>query len=72
MGEAARERTVDSKPGTRVDGYSQHEQEKLVLQVSKKEGDWDNGEREAKGGVNMKLLHTCTFYIDMPLHVICE
>jgi hypothetical protein len=29
-------RTVDSKPGTRVDGYSHHEQEKLVLQLSKR------------------------------------
>jgi hypothetical protein len=57
---------------TRVDGYSHHKQEKLDLQVSKKEGDWNNGEWEAKGGVNLKLLHTCTFYIHMPLHIICE
>jgi hypothetical protein len=28
-------RTVDSQPGTRVDGYSHHEQKKRDLQVSK-------------------------------------
>ncbi len=38
VGEAARGRTVDRKPGTRVNGPSHHEQEKLVLPVSKKEG----------------------------------
>ncbi len=38
VGEAAKGRTVDNKPGTRVDGFSHHEQKKLVLQVSTKEG----------------------------------
>ncbi len=34
-----KQQTVDSKPGTRVDGYLHHEQKKLVLQVSKKRGE---------------------------------
>ncbi len=37
VGEAARGEQL-SKPRTRVDGCLHHEQEKLVLQVSKKEG----------------------------------
>jgi hypothetical protein len=57
--------TVDSKPGTRVDGYSHQKQEKLVLQVimgiSKYKREWDTGEREAKEGVDLELLNTCTF-----------
>ncbi len=44
-----------------MDRYSHHEQEKLALQVRKKEGlasmnkECDSGERKAKGGVNIKL-----------------
>jgi hypothetical protein len=52
-----------------VDGYSHHEQEKLVLQVkmgsSKYKRECDNGEREAKGGVDSELLNTCTSYTYM-------
>jgi hypothetical protein len=44
MGELAKGRAVVSRPGTRVDGYSRHEQKKLVLQVSNK------GIRRAKDG----------------------
>jgi hypothetical protein len=60
-----------------VDGYSHHEQEKLVFQVSTKKvskytKEWNDRELEAKGGVNLKLLHTCMSYIYMSLHVICE
>ncbi len=36
MGELAKSGVVVSRPGTRVDGYSPHEQKKLVLQVSNK------------------------------------
>jgi hypothetical protein len=46
-------RRVVGKPGTRVDGYSHHEREKLVLQVSKKDGLANikgNGGRGEKGG----------------------
>ncbi len=38
VGGAAKGWTVASKPGTRVDGHSHHEQEKLVFQASKKVG----------------------------------
>jgi hypothetical protein len=37
VGEASSKgRTVDSKPGTRMDGYSLHEQKKLVLKEVKR------------------------------------
>ncbi len=37
VGESAKgEQLIDSKPGTRVDWYSHHEQKKQDLQVSKK------------------------------------
>ncbi len=63
-------RTVDSKPGTKVDGYSRHKQKKLVLQVSKKEGlghvkggrikeEW-----EARGRVGYRIvicLYICAY-----------
>jgi hypothetical protein len=46
VGELAKGGAVDSRPGTRVDGYSHHEQKKLVLQVSNK-----GMRREERGGM---------------------
>jgi hypothetical protein len=45
MEELAKGGTVVSRPGTRVDGHSHHEQKKLVLQVSNK-----GMRREERGG----------------------
>jgi hypothetical protein len=75
VGEAARGEQLKSKPGTRVDKYSHHEQEKLVLQVSKKrvgknEKERVNGEREAKGEVNANCIHE--YPLCVPLYVICK
>jgi hypothetical protein len=44
-GLSSKGRTVDSQPGTRVDGYSHHEQKKRDLQVSKQ------GDRLCKGNL---------------------
>ncbi len=76
VGWSSKGRTVDSKPGTRVDGYSHHEQEKLVLQVSKKEGLASRkrngiiGRGKQRERLTQSCIHEYLFCVS--LCVICE
>ncbi len=72
-------RADDSKPGTRVDGYSPHEQKKQDLEVSKKEGLDHVKEAKIKQGRMQGggLTRNRRCYVYTPVHVyliyvICE